>query len=251
MKKLRCLTIRWPMRAIALASAVTSMSCATAPAMASAAQGAAAVLPAAWSARGDEPGNEPLWRLDHADRWRLSMIDLKIEGPASAPRIDGGCRIYEGRIEGRALRATLTPRLCRDTMTGMPHPRTAQLRLDGRTLDGCAGEPGTLLVGRWRVIAVDGVLWPVQEGLLAFDADGRLGANTGCNSFSSRWTLSGEGLAVPAGALTRKACPPPIGAAEQSLLAVLREAMRFDIADDGALLLHATSGRSLRAKRVP
>lgn len=240
MKNPRCLTVRWPMRAIALAVAGSSVACATAP------QGAAADLPSTWTAR----GNEPSWRLDHGDRWRLSMIELTLEGRAPPLRIEGERRIYEGRIEGRDLRVVLTDRLCRDTMTGMPHPWTAQLRLDGRALDGCGGEPRALLLGRWRVIAVDGLQWPAGEALLAFDADGRLGGSTGCNAINARWTLTGEGLSVQPGAATRKACPSPLDAAERSLLEVLHEAMRFDIADDRALLLHGVSGRSVRATRV-
>jgi heat shock protein HslJ len=46
-----------------------------------------------------------------------------------------------------------------------------------------------------------------------------------------------------------KACPPPLMQQEDALLAILRDAMRFERPPDGTLLLHTAGGRTIRATR--
>ena len=199
-------------------------------------------------------GNEPNWSLeigsdkivftDHARQARTS-----VETPRPA-RIEGGIEYVAGTA-ANPLRVSVIDKLCADTMSGMPFPKTVEVRSDaGPPLRGCGGEPVELLVGKWNVRAIDGEAVPAgAEGTLRFDANGIISGKAFCNNFTGPYVLTGEGLSFANLATTMMACDEPLGSLETKLHAVLKAVARFEIAPDGALVLRTNDGRSVVAQR--
>jgi heat shock protein HslJ len=170
--------------------------------------------------------------------------------PASEPAPVPGGWTYAGESAGGALKATVLDRICHDTMTGMPRPFTVTVEFAGRKLDGCGGDPASLLRGAWVVESIDGA--PVLQDAkptVAFGGDGGVSGNASCNGYSGAYALTGEGLTVAGLISTMKACPPPLMQQEDTFLSVLRDPMRFERPPDGALVLHSVAGRTIRARR--
>jgi heat shock protein HslJ len=207
-------------------------------------------LPLPFTATGNEPG----WRLDIADG-RITLVadygSMRLEMPAGDPQPVPGGRRHAGNADGRVLVVTVLDRLCEDTMTGMPRPHTVEVTMDERLMEGCGGDPATLLQGRsWVAEAIDGMALADRSSVtLTFAADGRLAGSASCNSYSAAYSLSGEGLTISQAVSTRKACLEPLMTQEQAVLSLLEAVERFEIAADGALVLHASGGRMLRARR--
>ncbi|MGH8168649.1 MAG: META domain-containing protein, partial [Woeseiaceae bacterium] len=82
-----------------------------------------------------------------------------------------------------------------------------------------------------------------------FGEDGTVSGRASCNSYGATWTLTGEGLTVSRGHSTLMACSPALDNQEREFLRVLESANRFDITDDGALMIHAVSGETITARR--
>jgi heat shock protein HslJ len=207
-------------------------------------------LPLPFTATGNEPG----WRVEiTADRITLDADygTTKLTMRAGAPQPVPGGRRYAGNADGRVLVVTVLDRLCEDDMTGMPRPQTVEVTMDEQALKGCGGDPAALLAGpAWVVEQLDtkGMVDGARV-TLNFGSDGRLSGTASCNNYTATYALSGEGLTIGQAASTRKACAPPLMAQEQTFLAVLAAVNRFEIATDGALVLHANDGRTLRARR--
>lgn len=193
------------------------------------------------TARGQEPG----WRLEmRADALvlvtqdgaevRASVTGTTTEGPVTVFSTDG-------------LTARVEPGLCRDAMTGMPYPYHVQVTTAGRDLGGCGGAPALLLQGDWTVATVKGAATEAPAAL-RFDGD-RISGNSGCNRFSGTVHLEAEGLTLSGIAMTRMACPPAQMRTEAAVAAALDATTRFDIAEDGALVLLAGDRPVLTALR--
>jgi heat shock protein HslJ/uncharacterized lipoprotein YbaY len=194
-------------------------------------------------------GNEPFWsvRVDAGVMAlsRLGMQDLIL--PLTAPQMtDAGDIVVIAADPDRALRAVLLrrPVICRDTMTGMPHPETVALSMGDHTIHGCGGDPARLLEGRtWLVedIAGAGVIDRARVSL-GFGTDGRVAGSGGCNRWFARFDLTGETLSIgPAGA-TMMACAPALMDQERRFLAALSVVRGFDIDATGALVLLGPDG---------
>lgn len=99
----------------------------------------------------------------------------------------------------------------------------------------------------WRLaefVNADGVsASPVAEATLTFE-EGRAGGNTGCNSFSAGYTVSGQQLSFQPGVSTMMACAEPIMAQEQALLSQLNEVAAYEIVS-GQLHLLDAAGQTL------
>lgn len=199
-------------------------------------------------------GNEPGWRLDIAGG-QLDLIantgSTRVTMPAPAPEsVAGGTRYRANTSEG-PLVATVLDKRCTDSMTGMPFPNTVMLEFGGRTLDGCGGDPASLLQGReWVVEDINrtGVI-DRSRTTLSFGADGYLVGMGTCNTYIARYSLSGEGLAITRPASSAKACPPALTKQEDLFFDVLARAQRFEVDPEGALILRASDGRSITARR--
>ena len=197
-------------------------------------------------------GNEPGWHLDIADGRVVLVTDYGAERrEASLPAADfrPGEVVYEVAPWEATIRVADT--LCRDTMTGMPYPKTVTVALPDRTLAGCGGEAVDLLTGPvWVVAAIAGA--DVVDGARAtldFRPGGRLTGRASCNRYTAGFTLTGEGLTLSPAASTKMACAEALMDQEARFFAALGEVARFDIGADGALLLLAADGRVLVTAR--
>ncbi|MCC5868845.1 MAG: META domain-containing protein [Gammaproteobacteria bacterium] len=200
-------------------------------------------------------GNEPAWMLLMADgelRLELDYGQTRITVPQPVPaREDDLVRYRVRTADGQVIDVTLRDEVCTDTMTGMPYPGAATVRIDGRELRGCAGEPHELLVGEaWVVEDIDG------EGVierarvtLNFEPDGRLGGHASCNTYTGSYSIGGENISVSVVASTLMACSPALMAQEQTFFALLEALTRFEIPDTAVLVLHAADGTTLTARR--
>ncbi|MDP3407371.1 META domain-containing protein [Bosea sp. (in: a-proteobacteria)] len=202
-----------------------------------------------YTARGQEPG----WRLSITqDIIALEMASgERLQAPTPRARRNGGRARYDVVFEGRPARIAIERRLCRDTMSGMPHPDTVAILQRQPVLRGCGGEPRDLLtVGAWRITHVAGrrVLGKTRP-TLEFLADGGLAGDGSCNRFRTSYTLTGEGLTLGPAAATMMACDPAVMAQEQVLLRRLEGVRSFDIRRDGALVLNGKDGAALVARR--
>ncbi len=195
-------------------------------------------------------GNEPNWRLELGTALLFVGPDLRIEGTAPPARISNGVREHAGIVNGRSINVSLAPRVCRDNMSGMPYPLTAEVVVSGRAFRGCGGEPEALLIGaEWVVEDIGGTLTDRSRATLDFGVDGRLAGRSSCNAYTTTYKLTGESLTIGATATTMMNCEPSLMEQEQRFLDILQRVQRFDIGDTGALVLLDDRGRKITARR--
>jgi heat shock protein HslJ len=181
-------------------------------------------------------GNEPGWTLEISDgnlRLTTDYGAATLEASVGEPRFEGGAFLYE------TAEATirLAPGLCRDDMTGMPYPETAEVRLGSRRLTGCGGEPSALLQGEWIVEDIGGAgIVESSRITLAFDGSA-LGGEASCNRYATSFVIGGEGVSVGQIAATKRMCPEVLMEQELRFFRALDKVGRFDIDQTGALLL--------------
>lgn len=198
-------------------------------------------------------GNEPGWHLEiDADRI-LVVLDYgerRIAGAVPAPEaIDDGLH-YRFELEGHDLDIEILDRLCRDSMTGMPHPRTVTLVVDEDRLAGCGGDPGTLLRDIEWVFEDLGGQAPIEGSrvTLNFGDDNRVWGKASCNNLLGEYRLTGEQFILSPLATTMMACDQGLMDQEQLFLERLPTVRHFDLDADGRLVLHADGGRTLIAR---
>lgn len=196
-------------------------------------------------------GNEPFWLLDIGATLRLRTPSATLEGPAPSPLLDGDTQLYHGQLEGRPIRVAARTQRCSDTMTGMPYPLTVEMHFDGRTWRGCGGSPADLLVGpEWVVKDIGSGVIDGPRATLAFAADGRLSGRAPCNRYTTTWTLTGETLTMARPASTMMACAPGLMQQEARFLDMLQNTRRFEITENGALILVTGDERRIVAQRA-
>lgn len=195
-------------------------------------------------------GHEPFWKVAVDPReLRLERLgEPPLVAPAPMAQVQDGVLRWTGEASARSIEIAVRPALCRDTMTGMPHPARVTLTLDGRTLEGCGGDPGALLRAReWRVASLDGAPLPAARPpvSLSFATGGRLAGQGPCNRLVGGWRLTGEELRAGPLASTMMACPPPLMDAERAYLQALETVRRFEPAEAGGLVLVTDTGRRI------
>ncbi len=202
--------------------------------------------PSTWTARGNEPG----WTLQFADGNATFVGDygaITRQAPLPPPIDTDGIQMY--RLP--AMQIAVAPKICRDSMTGLPYPQTVTVTLtDQAPLNGCGGQPIDLLVGdEWRVEQLEGAAL-VADSAVTFhvDATGHVSGTSGCNRYFGQLTISGERLQMGPIAGTMMACPEALMAQEQRYHAALGAIDGFDIDDAGALRL-LTAGAALIVAR--
>jgi heat shock protein HslJ len=181
-------------------------------------------------------GNEPGWvvTLAHEGVVYSGQDGTKREVPLPAATATDGATVFDS---GEGLVVRITDALCRDTMTGMPHPYAVDLTLDGAALSGCGGAPRALLAGSWRLVDLPGVTLPAgAEPTLEITGDFISGA-AGCNRFTGGLALSGEGLGLMPGGMTMMACEEPLMQLEAAYMERLGRVSLFDIDEAGRLVL--------------
>jgi len=193
-------------------------------------------------------GNEPGWMAEIAGGRLTLLLDYgaaRVEAEAERPGDD------RWAVPRLGILVEVAARICRDDATGMPHPAAVRVSTPGGELRGCGGDPADLLAGEaWTVVEAGGAPVPAGAGAaVRFGADGRLSGSAGCNAITSAWRLTGEGLELGPVAATRRLCPPGPMQVEARVLDALRDVRRFDLGDDGALVLHGPSRPALVARR--
>lgn len=196
-------------------------------------------------------GNEPGWTMDLGAELRFTGPDGPFAGAAPPAQNAGNVRRHAGMVAGRSVNVTLTSRVCRDSMSGMPHPYAAAVVVDGRTYSGCAGEPDALLVGEeWVVEDIAGQPADRSRATLDFGVDGRLAGRASCNAYTTTYALTGETLAIGTTATGMKSCPPAVMEQERRFMDILKRVRMFDVTDTGMLVLLDDRGQRITARRA-
>jgi len=200
-------------------------------------------------------GNEPGWYVDFGPETAEIVGDYgEITREAPRPVVQVVPGAYEFDLPEAGAHLRIEEQLCHDDMSGMPYPDTAYLTLDGRDLRGCGGDPADLLTdGVWQVTALgEAELIEPERLSLNFLHPGRLAGSSGCNRVVGGFTLTGEGMQFGAMGSTMMACQEPLMEQERRMLDALEQVTRFDVTEDGALLLiGGESGDVLLEARQP
>lgn len=198
-------------------------------------------------------GNEPFWLVQaDANEVRWSTADHVaadvFTGLTRTTRADGFA--LAATREGGALALSANASVCRDSMTGMPHPDTVVVQVDGREFRGCGGNPIDVLTpNAWTVTSIGGAAMSGRPPTLQFSADGQASGFAGCNRWTSSAVLSGEGLRIGMAAATRMACLDDTASKQESdFLAALGRITGFDVDVNGDLLLKAGNETVIVAK---
>lgn len=198
-------------------------------------------------------GNEPGWHVE-IDEASIELVSDYGQTVTQATLIgadsSGAATHFRGAGENGPVLASFSPRICRDSATGMPHPHEVEVQFEDGTLRGCGGDPLDLLVGHdWRVTQLGDEAAPESgrdgeaiEISMRFDDEGRVGGRAACNSYSAEFELGGEGLSIGRAAATKMACPEPRMALEARFFELLSKVRRFDIGNDGELILITPAG---------
>ena len=200
-------------------------------------------------------GHEPSWLLSRAGNEMTLDTDFGATRVSfavpPATRVDDRTVSYATSVNGETLQLTVTTAVCVDTMTGMPRPEQVLLTLGDRRLQGCGGNPATLLQGHeWTVATLAGTpALAAPRITFTFGDDGRLSGLASCNRFGADYSLTGEGLSVGKGMSSMMACEPDIMKQEQLFMALLDRVSRFSIDADGALILHSDRDRTIVTAR--
>ncbi len=189
-------------------------------------------------------GNEPGWSLTMSGgRYQLvyGYGASRTEGSFADADFRDGALFYESTDSPTTIR--LVPEICRDDMTGMPHPDRAIVEVGNLALNGCGGDPAALLTGpEWTIEdiagsnAVDGA-----QVTLKFDGKGGLGGEAGCNRYATSFDIGGEVVTVAPIAATQRACDETVMDQERAFFAALASVRKFDVDESGALRLFDTS----------
>jgi heat shock protein HslJ len=84
---------------------------------------------------------------------------------------------------------------------------------------------------------------------LRFEEGGRSGGKGSCNTYGVGYQIDGEKITFEQPFSTMMACAEALMNQERALFDLLPQITRFDIADDGALVLSTTDGRTITARR--
>lgn len=185
-------------------------------------------------------GNEPGWVVTITHQGIVySGQDGTTREVALPPAVQTAVQTAAGTVfdSGEGLALTVTDALCRDTMTGMPHPYQVSLALDGQALDGCGGDPRALLAGTWRLVELSGT--PLPDGAaVTFEASGdSIFGNGGCNRYMGGLTLTGESMTLMPGGMSMMACEEPFMQLEAAFIDRIARVSGFDIDAEGRLVL--------------
>jgi heat shock protein HslJ len=155
-------------------------------------------------------GTEPFWSLVIGERTLVfteaNAPGVEIVQPKPRPIIGFAGEIYQTpRINVNIVHAR-----CSDGMSDRIYADKVQLRVDGRSFEGCGGAtvmPATLAGTSWTVESVNGR--PTGGGerfQVSFDGE-RMSGQFGCNRVSGGYRFDGLTFTAGALAMTRMACP--------------------------------------------
>lgn len=156
-------------------------------------------------------GTEPFWSLTLNGR---DMIFTEAARPGQRivvpqPRVIIG---FAGEIyQTPRMGVNIVHTQCSDGMSDRIYPDKVQLRVDGRSFEGCGGDPvaseSRLEGTSWNVLAVNGRrTGGGPRFTLSFSRD-RLSGQFGCNRLNGTYQASPSGLTAGPLMSTRMACP--------------------------------------------
>lgn len=193
-------------------------------------------------------GQEPGWHVD-IEQDRITLVTGYGAQTLTLPLLhtgqDGPRTRFRAADAGHRLVVAVAPDICRDSMSGMPHPYTVILQWDDETLNGCGGEPLSLLTDReWVIEDLDGqgIVDQSRITLQFFAQDGRVAGTASCNRYHGGFRLTGENLTFQHPASTLMACPEALMHQEQTFFRILAAVTGFDIDATGALVLSGPEG---------
>jgi len=205
-------------------------------------------LPATYRAVGQEPS----WLLLlEADAARLYLQHGSEELTAPRDRIRTGSDRWHVNMDGKRVSFSMEDGLCRDTMSGIPHPHRATLSVDDNTYQGCGGNPLDLVEWiTWHVVSIDDEPLPAGVNIdMLFMDDGRMGGQSACNRYFGPFQLGEQGVNVGPLARTLKLCDPARMKVEETFVKRLESAFSHDFDEQGRLIIRDAQGGSIRARR--
>lgn len=198
-------------------------------------------------------GNEPFWAVDY-DGWRLSFSEPGQAGrefEVKDRQIHDGGLTLQAAANGDILALDLSEGVCQDSMSGLLRPYSATLTMNGKTLQGCGGEPARLLQGaRWMLKSLGGDAVTVPAWL-EFLPDARLAGSNGCNRLIGSYAISGEGMRFSQLGSTRMACQPEVMAQSSRIEQYLSAVRGFSFNDHDELLLATDLGDVVATQADP
>lgn len=202
-------------------------------------------------------GQEPGWRLRITGQ-AIELVEDYGTSRSSFPHVEptitaGSIVRYRTTNDDHELEIFVEPSICRDSMSGMPHPATVRYALDGEMSNGCGGAPEDLLLGdEWRVssIAGEAVLEDAAPTIEFVAEDSRVAGEAGCNRFIGTFELTGEGLSFSPLGTTMMACAAPgVQEQERRFLEVMQNTVRFEMPDFDRLRLITSDNEIIEASR--
>lgn len=95
----------------------------------------------------------------------------------------------------------------------------------------------------WKIIEAGGAAVPEgSPASIAFNVEGQVSGNAGCNRFTGGYVAEGDGLTFQPIAGTRMMCPPEAMAVETAVFAVLQGQARVSVDADGRLVVEGAGG---------
>ena len=207
-----------------------------------------------------EQSPQPFVARGHEPGWILRIVDSTmtyignygadtVSAPIASMSTNGDITTYSTAPMFK-LSATVRDQTCADGATGMPHPYSVTVNHDTTTVNGCGGEPSSLLMGEtWTVTEIAGVATIDRRPTMTFMLAGKVGGTTSCNRYSAPYRLVGEGLTFGPAISTKMACQRPVMDQEIKFLQLLARVARFEITADGALRLLGDDGQAIVARR--
>lgn len=210
----------------------------------------AAAQSGAYTARGQEPG----WMLTITDRTiALNTADgARFETANPQPTRTPASGRYDVVLNGKAAAISIEPQICRDSMSGMPHPDRVTISGLNGALNGCGGAPRALLgTKEWSITEVgSSAVLGSTAPTIAFLDDNAVAGSGSCNRFRGGFKLTGETLTIEQLATTMMACPDQVMQQEQAIIRQIEATRSFDIRADGALILKDAKGGTLVAVKT-
>jgi len=113
-------------------------------------------------------------------------------------------------------------------------------------------EPVALLGTGWRLESLgNGKLQAGTQPSLEFPTEGRAGGNGSCNRFNGIVIVAGDAIKFSGLATTRKACAEAVMKQEETYLAALRDAVRFEADTESLQVYSAGREKALRFVSAP
>lgn len=190
-------------------------------------------------------GNEPFWQV-RFDGWELELLqpgEPAVSMSAVVAERKPNSVVLQGTGAAQPLELRVSDETCVDTMTGMPHPQTAQLTYGELAATGCAGSPLRLLQGgEWVLTQVGDTQLSAPSPTLTFLDDGRLAGMASCNRMMGSYTITGENLQLSELASTQMFCSDQQMAQEQRVLRALEAIRGFQLVGSNEVIFSSDAG---------